>query len=492
MKEYFVLLVLLTGLLLAVLGIMKKFSPLLLLLVGLLLIISGIIFNPSFVDKYVIKDILSDPAGVTKVLSYQLYTLTVGCLVFFISVLLLNRKYAKIAILPFFLIYLLLVHGIYVNKVYPDNIFLKPSKLTKLWPVLLGENLILTDYQPKSLLVVENRQVLRARYPAIDVHFHLKSMENLSAEELIRAMDACGIDKVVNLDGASGDFERYTRDFKNKYPSRFLMFVILRLDKVDRQPDFAKNQITLLEKAVKMGAQGLKVTKDLGLGIKNNSGKLVPVDDPRLDPIWSKAGELGIPVLIHIADPTAFFQPVDKFNERYEELKEFPGWSYYKPHFPTKETLLTQRENLLKKHPKTIFIGAHMGMNAENLHYVGYLLDHYPNYYVDISSVLHELGRQPYTAREFFIRYQDRILFGTDGGYALGTNDWSAERYFRTYIEFLETSNEYFEYPLWGINKQGRWHIYGINLPDEVLKKIYYKNAEKVILGKSEQKKKAD
>jgi predicted TIM-barrel fold metal-dependent hydrolase len=172
---------------------------------------------------------------------------------------------------------------------------------------------------------------------------------------------------------------------------------------------------------------------------------------------------------------------VDRFNERYEELKEYPEWSFYGPRFPTKETLLIQRENLLRKHPRTVFIGAHVGDSPENLSYVGYLLDKYPNYYVDISSRLPELGREPFTVRDFFIKYQDRILFGTDGGFALGIDGWSAERFYRTYFEFLETSNEYFEYPLWGINKQGRWRIYGIDLPDEVLEKIYHKNAAKIL-----------
>jgi predicted TIM-barrel fold metal-dependent hydrolase len=173
---------------------------------------------------------------------------------------------------------------------------------------------------------------------------------------------------------------------------------------------------------------------------------------------------------------------VDRFNERYEELKDFPEWSFNDPQLPKKETLLSQTENLVKRHPKTIFVMAHMGSNSENLQYVDYLMNKYPNYYVDIAAVIAELGRQPYTARKFFIKYQDRIIFGTDGGYGLDKNGlWPPEKFYRTYFEFLETNNEYFEYQLWGTYTQGRWRIYGIDLPDEVLEKIYYRNADKLL-----------
>lgn len=436
----------------------------------MLLIISGIIFNPSFVAKYVKQIEVLHPNTVNKILSYQFYMITLGFLVIFISVLIYSRRYTKIIVVPLLAVYVLVVYNFYISKKFPENILLKPSGFVKGWDVLLGKELVLGDYQPESMLAAENRRVLKARYPVIDIHFHLGSMKNLSADELARAMDVCGVAKVVNLDGAARPEE--FRDFKDKYPDRFIMFA---------QIGFTENQMDLLEKAVNMGAKGLKVSKVLGLGIMGKSGKLAAVDDPRFDPIWSKAAELGIPVLMHISDPTPFFQPVDKFNERYEELSDFPQWSYHSPYFPSKETLLKQRENVLRKHPDTVFIGAHMGDNAEDLNYVAYLLDKYPNYYVDISARLPELGRQPYTAREFFIKYQDRILFGSDGGYALGGEGWEPERFYRTYFEFLETDNEYFEYPLADIQKQGRWRIYGVNLPDEVLQKIYYKNAAKIL-----------
>jgi predicted TIM-barrel fold metal-dependent hydrolase len=217
-----------------------------------------------------------------------------------------------------------------------------------------------------------------------------------------------------------------------------------------------------------MGCRGLKISKRLGLGYKDKSGKIITVDDPRIDPIWAKCGELGIPVEIHVSDPKAFFTPVDRFNERYDELGEHPDWSFYGDEFPSKEDILEARNRVIEKHPNTIFIGAHFGNLPEELGVVGQWLDTYPNFYVDIDARISELGRQPYTARNFFIKYQDRILFGTD-------TPCNAEAY-RLYFRFLETDDEYID-PTPAHKLQGRWMIYGLYLPDEVLEKVYNKNA---------------
>ena len=370
-----------------------------------------------------------------------------------------------------------------LKEIYPNNILLKPSEIGKLGHVILGTEILLSNFQPTSNLVVKNRRVMKAKYPAIDFHFHLGSLKEMNAEELVLSMDKCGIEKIVNMDGTvywADAADIYMKDFKYKYPNRFVMFTQVDLRGINRYTS-VKEQVDLLEKKIDTGAKGLKVWKDFGLGIRDRSGKFVSVDDVRYDPIWAKAGELGIPVLMHTADPTAFFHPTNRFNERFEELRMFPDWSYYGPEFPKKETLMIERENLLRRHPKTIFVGAHVGCSPENLEYAGYLLDKYPNFYVDFGAMLSDLGRQPFTARKFFIAYQDRILFGSDGGYALGTKEWPAEKYYSTYFEFLETSNEYFGYPLWDIQKQGRWQIYGVNLPDEVLEKIYNKNAKNIL-----------
>ncbi len=286
-------------------------------------------------------------------------------------------------------------------------------------------------------------------------------------------MDAAGIAQVVNLGGTPGEFERFTSTFAKRYPDRFIMFVKPNFGAALQRKDGVAEQVKWVERAATMGARGIKVSKSLGMGQRDSDGRIAPVDDPRLDPIWAKAGELGMPVLIHTSDTPAFFKAPDGRNERYEEIIGNPAWSRYGKS-PSHEELLAQRDRVIARHPGTIFIGAHMGMSEDNLAEVAARLDRYPNYYVDMAAVVHALGRQPVTARRFFIKYQDRILFSTDGGYGLVKQEpgWTAERLFRSYIEFLETANEYVEYPMWGAHSQGRWRIYGLDLPDEVLEKI--------------------
>lgn len=350
--------------------------------------------------------------------------------------------------------------------------------------ILLGTDIRLSRFQPESLLVVERENVTRARFPAIDVHFHLASLpESITPERLVQAMDAAGIARVVNLDGTPGRLEYHARKFRARYPDRFILFARPDLSAAFGRTDGVARQVQWLEIAARIGARGVKVTKSFGMWVKDDGGRLVALDDPRLDPIWQKAGELGMPVLIHTADPLAFFMPSGPHNERYEEMLEHPEWVRFDTNAPARVALLAQRDRLVARHPGTNFIGAHMGMSEDDLARVAELLDRYPNYYVDMASVVHALGRQPFTARRFFIRYQDRILFGTDGGFGLESDGpgWTPERYFRGYIEFLETANEYIEYPLWGVNKQGRWRVYGLDLPDDVLEKIYVRNAEKLI-----------
>ena len=457
-----------------------------LIFLGIICIILGIIFTPNVVAKYVKHQDSLPQYTINKIISYQLYAVTAGCLIILLSAFLYNNKIIKYILLPVIFINFILIHGVYINKIYPNNIFLKTSELIKPWRVLLGKEIVLSDYQPKSSLVVNNKNILKAKYPVIDMHFHLDSMEKTNREDLIKAMDACGVKTIMHLVDPPKALEKYIRDFKDKYPNRFILFGSFNLHEIGdsnkKESNFARSQIAILENAVKMGVQGVKVYKSFGLRIKDKTNRLVAIDDPRYDPIWDKAAELGVPVMIHVGDPTPFFTPTDRFNERYEELRDHPEISCYGPQFPTKESLLSQAENLIKKHPRTKFIMAHMGMSAENLAYLSRLMDTYPNYYVDTASVLHEIGRQPYSARRFFIKYQDRIIFGSDGGYGLDPKGlWPAERFYRTYFEFFETGNEYFEYPIYGTYNQGRWRIYGIDLPDEVLEKIYHKNAEKLL-----------
>lgn len=350
--------------------------------------------------------------------------------------------------------------------------------------LLLGRDALLSKFDPQSTLVLTREQVERAAYPAIDVHFHLESLPpSMTPERLIAAMDATGIAQVVNLGGFPREmFVQFAETFYAKYPDRFIMFTKPDPNALTRENGVAE-QLEWIKEAARMGARGLKENKSFGLGQEDADGKLVAVDDQRLAPIWELAGQLGMPVLVHTGEPGSFWKTIDVHNERYAELLENPAWSLDRPGIPTLEELMQQRERLLARHPNTNFIGAHFGMNPDDLQYAGQLLDTYPNYFVDMSSVAQELGRQPYSAREFFIRYQDRILFGTDGGYGLTTEGtgWTPERMYRSHFEFLETRNEYIEYPMFGITKQGNWHIYAIDLPDDVLRKIYVTNAERLI-----------
>lgn len=469
---------------------------------GIVLPIIGLVLGPSFVQKN-LSPIQILEEGPIAILAYlQLGTITLGCLVILVSLLLYRVKfldskksYSFLFVILVFALYCVLVYMTYIKVKYPDNIILKPSEFSKIPGLLLGRDILLRDYQPTPILVVEHKQVKKAKYPIIDVHFHMASSfateedrKALEADALVKTMDLLGIKTIINLDGGGRDFEGMLNRYQRKYPDRFINFYPIWFPPQIVSDEFLSSRPGVLEEAVKIGARGLKLWKYLGLKTRDSSGKVIPVDDTRLDPLWSKAAELEIPVLWHMGDPAPFFEPVNRFNERYDEVSRFPDWSYYSPRFPSREALLKQRENVFRNHPETIFIGAHMGCDAENLGYIAYLLDTFPNYYVEFSSMLPDLGRQPNTTREFFIKYQDRILFGSDGGANFGQNGWTVERFYQAHFEFLETDNDYIEYPMQGAVNQGRWRIYGISLPDEVLEKIYYKNAEKILFKKDKAK----
>jgi predicted TIM-barrel fold metal-dependent hydrolase len=329
-------------------------------------------------------------------------------------------------------------------------------------------DLCLSDYAPRSELKVPIHNVERPRFPVIDYHNHLDS---LRPEDVLRCMDSCGIEKIVNITMQVGQAAIEIIDrFHGAGRDRFAIIGWMDWRGIERS-DFVQLTFDRLERLVEHGAIGIKFWKDFGLRVRDASGALVRIDDERLAPIFDKAAELKIPVMFHSADPDAFFAPVDRFNERYEELAAHPDWSFYG--LPvSKASLLEQRNRVFARHPKTIFVAAHLAESGENLSYVAKLLDLHPNLYVDISARVSELGRQPYTAREFVMKYADRILFGSD---LLP----DVEMY-RRYYRFLETADEYFEYPSHA-SRQGRWNIYGISLPDAVLRKVYRDNALKLL-----------
>jgi predicted TIM-barrel fold metal-dependent hydrolase len=353
----------------------------------------------------------------------------------------------------------------------------------------------LSNYEPTSMLHVHESHVERARFPVIDFHTHIsvsaRSEKGVSLaperkylgtpQELLSVMDRKNIRAMVNL---TGGFEKGLVDAVSKYdrvfPGRFFTFTEPSYPRF-KEPDYPKLQAQAIEQAHTDGARGLKILKTLGLYLRENitSGTLVKIDDPRFDPMWDACGQLNMPVAIHVSDPVAFFTPTDRFNERYEELNNHPDWSFYGGDFPSNAELLEARNRVMARHPKTQFVVLHVGNFAEDLANVSENLDRFPNMSVELAARIGELGRQPRTARKFFDKYQDRILFGTD---ATPHGDEFPQQVFNDklyeiYYRFLETDDEYFDYAPAKIPPQGRWRIYGINLPESVLRKVYQDNA---------------
>ncbi|WP_019669785.1 amidohydrolase family protein [Eudoraea adriatica] len=327
------------------------------------------------------------------------------------------------------------------------------------------------EYNPKSTLVVPENIVEKASFPFIDIHSHHFQMATQDLSELISSMDNMNMAVMVNLSGGSGEGLKNMMDNINRnYPNRFVVFANVNFDGVGN-PDWADNAVRQLEQDVKNGAKGLKIYKSLGLRNKDIEGNRIRIDDRRLDPVWAKCGELGIPVLIHAADPKSFWDPMDSDNERWLELKTRPRRKRSADNPAPWEQIIGEQHNMFKRHPQTKFINAHMGWYANNLQKLAELMEEMPNMYVGIGAVIAELGRQPRNAHNFFINYQDRILFGKDS--------YQPEE-FPTYFRVLETADEYFPYYK---KYHAFWAMYGLNLPDEVLKKVYYKNALKLLPG---------
>ncbi|HYG19944.1 MAG TPA: amidohydrolase family protein [Ohtaekwangia sp.] len=329
------------------------------------------------------------------------------------------------------------------------------------------------DYDPPSTLVVPEHKVTRAKFPFIDVHNHQFNMPGQDLKALESEMDKLNMAVMVNLSGrgrgSAEHLERSLENVKKTSPKRFVVFTNMDFAAID-DAEWQARMLKQLEDDVKKGAQGLKIYKSLGMFTKDSKGNRVHIDDPRIDPIWAKCGELGIPVLIHSADPKQFWQPIDKNNERWLELKLHPGRRHDDDPVSW-ETIIKEQHNIFRKHPKTKFINAHLGWFGNDLKKLGELMDAFPNMYTEIGAVIAELGRQPRAGRDFMIKYQDRVLFGKDS--------WVPDEY-PTYFRVLETADDYFPYHK---RYHAFWRMYGLDLPDDVLKKVYYKNALKVIPG---------
>ena len=328
------------------------------------------------------------------------------------------------------------------------------------------------EYEPRSTLVVPAHPKTRSKFPFIDVHGHQPLNPSPAAlDQLIREMDELNMRVMVNLSGRQGDALAAGVRTYARHPGRVVTFANLNFSGID-EAGWGDRAAAQLERDVKEGgAVGLKIFKPLGMDLKDGSGKRVPTDDARLDPVWKKAGDLGIPVLIHTAEPPAFFTPIDKYNERWLELTQFPSRARPPEQYPPFDSLLAEQHRVFRKHRNTRFIAAHLDWLGADLGRLGRLLDSLPNVYTEVAAVLYELGRQPRAARDFLIHYQDRVMMGKD--------IYEPSEY-HTYFRVFETADEYFDYYR---KRHAFWKMYGLDLPDEVLKKIYYKNALKVIPG---------
>jgi predicted TIM-barrel fold metal-dependent hydrolase len=351
-----------------------------------------------------------------------------------------------------------------------------------------ADTLLLRDFEPRSMLVVPQHPVERARFPVVDIHTHYTRRRRISRgvplgeetdattspAELLKAMERRNLRTLVSLTGGTGrGLADSIATFQQPHPDRFVIFTEPSYDRI-AQPGFAAWQADELTRAKSAGAKGLKILKVLGLFLREqvDRGPLVKVDDPRFDPLWEACGALGLPVAMHVSDPTAFFLPIDRYNERYEELIRHPDWSFHGQDYPSNAEILAARDRVLARHPKTTFIGLHVGHSSEDLAAASAALDRFPNLHVEIAARIGELGRQPRASRRFFDKYQDRILFGTDG---------PSDPLYPIYFRFLETEDEYFEYSPGPIPTQGRYRIYGLGLSDQILEKVYASNAERLL-----------
>jgi uncharacterized protein len=327
------------------------------------------------------------------------------------------------------------------------------------------------EYEPISTLKVPEHKLTHAKFPFIDVHNHQWTMPVQNLDKLVVEMDSLNMSVMVNLSGFRGKYLEWTLDNVNEnHPNRFIIFLNIDFEKLD-DAGWPQDALSLLEEGVKQGVKGLKVYKGLGLTDKDNDGKRIAIDDKRLDPIWAKCGELGIPILIHSGEPNSFWNPKNKHNERWLELKQEPG-RYRNPEtYPSFEEIMAEQHRVFRKHPQTKFINAHLGWFGNDLERLGKLFDELPNVYTELGAVLAELGRQPKFARAWMIQFQDRVMFGKD--------TYKKEEYY-TYFRVLETGDEYFDYYR---KRHAHWKMYGLELPDSVLRKVYYENALRVIPG---------
>lgn len=336
---------------------------------------------------------------------------------------------------------------------------------------------------PKALMKLPRTPITRTKFTAVDFHFHggqLKTAEDY--RNIIKVMDETGIGVLCNMDGGFGATFDRNMSVSAPFKDRVLQFARIDFEGINT-PGWSEKTAAELERTFLAGAAGLKINKVLGLDLKNPDGTYIQADDKRFDPIWEMAAKHNKPVMIHISDSYGRFLPIGPENERYEAglWRSSPEGNYYKTGQPTPDVIEKARENMHTRHPKTRFVNAHLAMLYYDMDKVTALLDRFPNADVEISATVQDLGRAPRLIREFFLKYQDRILFGSDGNPGRGV-----EEFWVPHWRFLETYDEHFDHPAQirsatGAPLHGRWRISGIGLPDAVLRKVYYANALKYL-----------
>lgn len=362
-----------------------------------------------------------------------------------------------------------------------------------------SSTLALTDFEPKSMLKVPVTEITRAKFPVIDAHTHVAGvfrrkpaadspLQGTPAEQfvqIVRWMDEMNIKLMVNYTTDAGErLDQNLKEMVAPHPGRYVTCVMPSYTEMG-DPDYPSRQAAEISGGREKGAVGVKILKNLGLGIRENgkTGALIKVDDPRLDPMWEEAGKQNMPVFIHVSDPDAFFTPIDRYNERWDELGNHPNWSFHGQDYPTKQEILDARNRVMERHPNTQFVCLHVANHSEDLDDVSSCLDRYPNMHCELGARIGELGRQPRRSRQFFEEYQDRILFGTDASPNTPSTPQQIliPEMYHCYFRFLETLDEYFDYSPSPVGPQGRWKIYGVGLPDEILKKVYHNNAARLL-----------
>ena len=336
---------------------------------------------------------------------------------------------------------------------------------------------------PDSVLVVKRTPIEKAKYPAIDFHFHGRRMQTAEEyEAMIAKMDQAGVGVICNMDGGFSETFDKNMELSKPYKDRFLQFARIDWEGIN-EPGWSEKAAAELDRCFRAGAAGLKISKRLGLEVQNADGTYVQCDDPRLDAVWETCARNNKPVMIHVSDSVARFQPIGLANERWEagQWRSDVDGNYYGTNRPGIEEIFAHREKMFAKHPNTRFVNAHIAMMAFDLKRVGEMLDKFPNTDVEVSARIQDLGRQPFSGREFLLKYQDRVLFGSDGNPSREVG-----RFWTPHWRYFETNDEYFDHPAQmlsplGAPLQGRWAIHGAYLPDEAIRKIYYQNALKYL-----------